>query len=57
MLGQAEAAPGQVLAAVVGIPGPLDREHQVVISPTILGTWIDLAPAAELGSRPSAEGG
>ncbi|HEY8718346.1 ROK family transcriptional regulator [Pengzhenrongella sp.] len=35
-------------ALVAGIPGPLDRRTGMVRSPTILSSWVGLAPAREL---------
>jgi predicted NBD/HSP70 family sugar kinase len=51
LLERARIGHEELLAVAAGIPGPLDRRRQVVISPTILGSWIDFAPAAELGRR------
>jgi predicted NBD/HSP70 family sugar kinase len=51
LLTKAEIGDDDLLAVAAGIPGPLDSGRQVVISPTILGSWIDFAPAAELGRR------
>ena len=36
-------------ALVVGIPGPVDSRTGLVWSPTILSSWIGMAPAATLG--------
>lgn len=51
VLARADVESGQLLAVAAGIPGPLDRRRKVVTSPTILSSWIDFAPAAELGRR------
>lgn len=40
-----------LLHAAAGIPGPLDRRRRIVSSPTILASWINLAPGAELARR------
>lgn len=34
-----------------GIPGPLDRDSGLVMSPTILSGWVNLAPSSELERR------
>jgi predicted NBD/HSP70 family sugar kinase len=51
LLAQSGLGLGDLLAVAAGIPGPLDYRRQVLISPTILRSWIDLAPAAELSRR------
>jgi len=51
LLSRAGIGHAELLAVAAGIPGPLDHRRKVVISPTILGSWIDFAPAAELGCR------
>ncbi|GMA23646.1 transcriptional regulator [Luteimicrobium album] len=38
-------------SVVAGIPGPLDAATGLVQSPTILSSWVGLAPADELGAR------
>lgn len=51
LLARASVRDADLLAVAAGIPAPLDRRRQVVISPTILSSWIDFAPAVELGRR------
>lgn len=42
---------GRFASVVAGIPGPLDARTGLVRSPTILSSWVELAPAAELERR------
>jgi predicted NBD/HSP70 family sugar kinase/biotin operon repressor len=42
---------GRVLAAGMGLPGPIDRESGLVHSQPILPSWIGLDPAAEMEER------
>jgi predicted NBD/HSP70 family sugar kinase len=51
LFARARVADADLLSVAAGIPGPLDRRRQIVISPTILSSWIHFAPAAELGRR------
>jgi predicted NBD/HSP70 family sugar kinase len=44
-------APDGLLAVAAGIPGPLDLHSNRVRSPTILASWVDVAPDAELARR------
>ncbi|MBD8059723.1 ROK family transcriptional regulator [Cellulomonas sp. JH27-2] len=41
----------QLSTLVAGIPGPLDTRTGLVRSPTILSSWVGLAPADELRAR------
>jgi predicted NBD/HSP70 family sugar kinase/biotin operon repressor len=41
----------RVLAASMGLPGPIDRDSGVVHSQSILPNWVGLHPAAELEQR------
>lgn len=50
-LDEAGVDAGQVLGAGAGIPGPIDVASRLVRSPTILSTWVDLDPVAELSRR------
>lgn len=51
LLEEAGIEPGRVLAAGMGLPGPIDRRSGMVSSPPILPSWADLDPAAELEER------
>jgi predicted NBD/HSP70 family sugar kinase/biotin operon repressor len=51
LLDEAEAATADLLAVAAGIPGPLDLHSNRVRSPTILSSWVDLLPDAELARR------
>jgi len=42
---------GRVLAAGMGLPGPIDRESGLVHSQPILPGWVGLDPAAEMEER------
>ncbi|MCC6495266.1 MAG: ROK family protein [Propionibacteriaceae bacterium] len=42
---------GQLSSVVAGIPGPVDVVTGLVCSPTILSSWVGLAPARELAKR------
>lgn len=42
---------GSVTAVVAGIPGPIDTRTGLVRSPTILSSWVGLAPGTELSQR------
>jgi len=42
---------GRVLAAGMGLPGPIDRESGRVHSQPILPGWVALDPAAEMEER------
>ena len=42
---------GRVLAAGMGLPGPIDRETGLVHSQPILPGWVGLDPAAEMEER------
>ncbi len=49
--GLLEEGPSDLLAVAAGIPGPLDLHTNRVRSPTILSSWVDLLPDAELERR------
>lgn len=51
LLADAPTEPSDLLAVAAGIPGPLDLHSNRVRSPTILSSWVDLAPDAELARR------
>lgn len=51
LLDQSGVDRAQVLAVAAGVPGPLDRQRQVVSSPTILRSWVGLRAGDELGRR------
>jgi predicted NBD/HSP70 family sugar kinase len=51
LLADAGVAPGDLMAISAGIPGPIDRATALVRSPTILASWVDLDPSAELTAR------
>jgi predicted NBD/HSP70 family sugar kinase len=42
---------GRVLAAGMGLPGPIDRQSGLVHSQPILPSWVGLDPAAEMEER------
>ncbi len=42
---------GRYASVVAGVPGPLDNRTGTVRSPTILSSWVGLAPAQELEAR------
>ena len=42
---------GQLASVVAGIPGPVDGVTGLVCSPTILSSWVGVAPARELEAR------
>ncbi|MEN0127990.1 MAG: ROK family transcriptional regulator [Brevundimonas sp.] len=46
-----EHAVTNIATVVAGVPGPLDSQTGLVHSPTILSSWVGLAPAAELARR------
>ncbi|ROS31350.1 ROK family transcriptional regulator [Cellulomonas sp. PhB150] len=48
---RAEQGIGHISSLVAGIPGPLDARTGLVRSPTILSSWVGLAPADELRRR------
>jgi predicted NBD/HSP70 family sugar kinase len=54
LLDAAGVGPGRLLAAGVGLPGPIDRESGLVRSQPILPSWAGLDPVAELERRLSA---
>ena len=54
LLDEAGVGPGRLLAAGVGLPGPIDRESGLVGSQPILPSWTGLDPVAELEHRLSA---
>jgi predicted NBD/HSP70 family sugar kinase len=54
LLDEAGVGPGRLLAAGVGLPGPIDRESGVVRSQQILASWGGLDPVAELEQRLSS---
>ena len=54
LLDEASVASGHLLAAGVGLPGPIDRESGLVGSQQILPSWGSLNPVAELERRLSA---
>ncbi len=54
LLEEAGVGPGRLLAAGVGLPGPIDRESGLVRSQPILPSWTGLDPVAELEQRLSA---
>ncbi|QIG41663.1 ROK family transcriptional regulator [Nocardioides anomalus] len=47
----AEQGTTELAAVAAGIPGPVDRKSGLVQSPTILSSWVGLAPATELQQR------
>jgi predicted NBD/HSP70 family sugar kinase/biotin operon repressor len=51
VLGEADVQSGRVLAAGMGLPGPIDRESKLVHSQPILPSWVGLDPAAEMEER------
>ncbi|MEA2256991.1 MAG: hypothetical protein QOG35_3036, partial [Solirubrobacteraceae bacterium] len=51
LLDEAGIEGGRVLAAGMGLPGPIDRESGVVQSQAILPGWVGLDPAAEMERR------
>ena len=54
LLDDAGVGAGRLLAAGVGLPGPIDRESGLVRSQPILPSWGGLDPVAELEQRLSA---
>ncbi len=48
---RAEHSVERLSTIVAGIPGPVDKETGLVRSPTILSSWVGLAPALELERR------
>ena len=42
---------GRVLAAGMGLPGPIDRASGLVHSQPILPSWVGLNPAGEMEAR------
>jgi predicted NBD/HSP70 family sugar kinase/biotin operon repressor len=51
LLDEAGVGHGRVLAAGVGLPGPIDRASGLVHSQPILPSWVGLSPARELQDR------
>src|SRR3954467_13330274 len=51
LIDEAGGARGRVLAAGMGLPGPIDRESGRVHSQPILPGWVALDPAAEMEER------
>jgi predicted NBD/HSP70 family sugar kinase len=51
LLDEAGIEGGRVLAAGMGLPGPIDRESGMVLSQAILPGWVGLDPAAEMERR------
>ena len=51
LLDEAAVGHGRVLAAGVGLPGPIDRASGLVHSQPILPSWVGLEPARELQER------
>src|SRR4029450_4023128 len=51
LIGEAGATRGPLLAAGMGLPGPIDRESGLVHSQPILPSWVGLDPAAEMEAR------
>jgi predicted NBD/HSP70 family sugar kinase/biotin operon repressor len=51
LLDEAGVGHGRVLAAGVGLPGPIDRASGLVHSQPILPSWVGLSPARELQER------
>jgi predicted NBD/HSP70 family sugar kinase len=51
VLERADVSAEQIRAAAAGIPAPLNNRTGRVGSPTILASWVDLDPAAELHHR------
>jgi predicted NBD/HSP70 family sugar kinase len=51
VLAEAGLERGRILAAGVGLPGPIDRTSGLVHSQSILPAWVGLDPAAEMGKR------
>jgi predicted NBD/HSP70 family sugar kinase/biotin operon repressor len=51
LLDEAGVARGRVLAAGMGLPGPIDRESGLVHSQPILPSWVGLDPAVEMEER------
>jgi len=51
LIDEAAVERGRVLAAGMGLPGPIDRESGLVHSQPILPGWVGLDPAAEMEER------
>jgi predicted NBD/HSP70 family sugar kinase len=51
LIEQAGVARDRVLAAGMGLPGPIDRESGLVHSQPILPSWVGLDPAGEMEQR------
>ena len=51
LIDEAGVERGRVLAAGMGLPGPIDRESGLVHSQPILPGWVALDPAAEMEER------
>ena len=51
LMDEAGVDPGRVLAAGMGLPGPIDRDSGLVHSQAILPSWVDIDAAAEMALR------
>ena len=51
LLDEAGLEPGRVVAAGMGVPGPIDPDSGLLLSHAILSDWVGLDPAAELEQR------